>query len=311
MTWIVVALLAYLFLATANLFDKFLVDNVLTSSKSYAFIVCVFGGAAIFVAPWFLQWPGVYWLILNLVAGAVFASALWLLYEALRRGEASQTLVFIGGITPVFSICFSLLFFKEHFDISEWLGIIMLLAGIFMIASLPEKRRVMSRFINKLQLKQELKNSSLVFALFSGFAYAVYFALSKYTYSAQPFISAFIWNRLGAALFVLLFLVRASDRQQIITAFKKPKHNKHKFLVFFNQVIGSSGFILQNYAIFLGSVVLVNALQGVQYAFLLVISSLLAVFNPKLLKETFSWKIFFHKLIAIIIIGIGLYFIMI
>jgi len=309
MSWIAVALLAYLLLAVANLFDKFLVDNVLTSSKAYAFIACVLGGLVILGAPWFLEWPGVYWLTINLVAGGIFAVALWLLYEALRRGEAAQTLVFVGGLTPVFSIFFSVLFFKERFSSLEWIGIITLLLGIFIVALLPKKRNYLSRVIAKLKITQEIKTASLFFALFSALAYAIYFILTKYAYSAQPFASTFIWNRLGAAFFVLLFLIRKSDRQQIFMAFKKPKKSKHKYLVVSNQILGSLGFVLQNYAIFLGSVALVNAFQGVQYAFLLLVSSFLAILSPKLLKESFSWKIFLQKLAAVVIIGFGLYFI--
>ncbi len=311
MTWIFFALLAYLFLAIANLFDKFLVDNVLTSSKAYVFIACLLGGVVILGAPWFLEWPGVYWLVVNLLTGAIFAVALWLLYEALRRGEVSQTIVFIGGLTPVFSIILSILFFKERYLPLEWIGIITLLIGIFIIALLPVKRHVLSRVIAKLKFTQEVKRSSLLFALFSALAYAIYFVATKYAYSAQPFASTFIWDRLGAALFVLIFLIKKKDRKKIMSAFQKPNHNKHKLLVVFNQILGSVGFILQNYAIFLGSVALVNAFQGVQYAFLLLVSSFLAVLSPKLLKETFSWKIFLQKLAAILIIGFGLYFIMI
>ncbi|MEI6529301.1 MAG: EamA family transporter [Candidatus Falkowbacteria bacterium] len=311
MSWILVAFIAYLFLAIANLFDKFLVDNVVSSSKAYAFIACLMGGVVILVAPWYLEWPGVYWLIIDLISGGLFATALWLLYEALRRGEASQTLVFVGGLTPVFSISFSILFFKEHFSTSEWLGISALLIGIFIVALLPQQRHFLSRLMNKLKLSQNIKSGSLIFALFSALAYASYFILTKYAYSEQTFISAFIWTRLGAALFVLSFLIRQKDRNKIFKAFQKPGHNKHKFLVVVNQLLGSAGFILQNYAVFLGSVALVNAFQGVQYAFLLIVSTVLAILSPKLLKETFSWKIFLQKLLAVCVIGLGLYFIMV
>jgi len=311
MSWILVALLAYLFLAVANLFDKFLVDNVLTSSKAYAFIACLMGGIVVLGAPWFLEWPGIYWLLVDLLSGGVFAVALWLLYEALRRGEASRTIVFVGGLTPVFSVAFSILFFKEQYSPLEWIGIITIILGIFLVALLPKDRHFLSRIIAKLKFTQEIKTGYLVFAVFSALAYAIYFIATKYAYSAQPFASTFIWNRLGATLFVLLFLIRKSDRKKILSAFRRPKHNKHKLLVVFNQVLGSAGFILQNYAIFLGSVALVNAFQGVQYAFLLVASSFLAILSPKLLKETFSWKIFLQKLAAVLVIGFGLYFIMV
>ncbi len=310
MSWLLIAILAYLFLAIANLIDKFLVDNVITSSKAYTFIVCLMGGIVIIGAPWFLQWPGVFLFSLNILAGFIFAIALWLLYEALRRGEAARILVIIGGTTPIFSAIFSL-FFKEQFSSSQWIGIATLLIGIFIIAFLPQPRSFCARVLRKFKIIQENRTGGLTIAIFSALAYAVFFWLSKYTYIEQTFASAFIWNRLGAAVFVLLFLIRVKDRKRIMAIFRKPKKNKHKFLVVFNQGLGASGFILQNYAIFLGPIVLVNALQGVQYAFLLILSAILAFMAPKLLKETFSWRIILHKSVAVIFIALGLYFIMI
>lgn len=311
MSWVLAALSAYFFLAVANLFDKFLVDNVLPSSKAYAFIVCLFGGFLFLAAPWFLEWPGFYWFLINILAGFVFAIALWTLYESLRRGEASRTLVFIGGLTPIFSVIFSIIFFKEQFSISEWLGISTLLVGIAIVALLPQQRSFLARLIKKVRLVQEVKTGYLIFAVFSALAYSSYFIITKYAYSSQPFTSAFIWTRLGAAMFVLLFLVRRRDREDVLQIFKKKRKNKKGFLVAINQVIGSAGFILQNYAISLGSVALVNALQGVQYAFLLVLSTGLALLSPKLLKETFSWRILLQKTTAVLVIAIGLYFILI
>lgn len=311
MSWILVALLAYFLLAISNLLDKFLVDNVLPSSKSYAFIACIAGSFLLLGAPWFLNWPGYFWFAFNILTGCAFAIALWSLYEALRRGDASQTVVLVGGLTPIFSIIFSILFFKEHYSSMEWIGIITLLVGIFIIALLPKKRHVFSRLMAKLKITQNTQSSSLIFALISAFAYAVYFIATKYAYSAQPFASVFIWNRLGAALFVLTFLINKQDRKQIFKVFTKSDPNKNKWLVMVSQVLGSAGFVLQSYAIFLGSVALVNALQGAQYAILLILSSILAMLSPKLLKETFSWRIFLHKLVAVIIIAFGLYFLMI
>jgi len=309
MSWIVVAISAYLLLAVANLLDKFLVDNVLKNSKAYAFIACIMGIVVFAVAPWFLVWPGLALFVFNLLVGCIFAIALWLLYEALRRGEASRILVFVGGVTPVFSIIFSLLFFKEHFTNNQWLGIGALLLGVFIIAFLPQSRSYLTRVFNKLKLTQEAKKGGLWVALFCALAYSLYFIGTKYAYGEQPFLSAFIWNRLGAALFVLLFLIKKTDRQAITRNFKKSSPNKNKYLVVFNQVIGSVGFVLQSYAVFLGSVALVNALQGVQYALLLIISAGLALLAPKLLKETFSWRIILQKLLAVLVIALGLYFI--
>ena len=307
MSWILVAVTAYLILAVANLLDKFLVDNVLMSSKAYAFVACLLSTVLFLAGPWFLNCPGLAWFGFNLLVGAVFALALWFLYEALRRGEASRILVIIGGSTPIFSLILSLWLFKERLASGEWLGVLCLLVGTFIIALLPQTRSFLTRVMHKLRLRQEIKNGGLVFAVFSALAFSLYFIGTKYAYGSQSFASAFIWTKLGAALFVLLFLVRRKDRQEIKASLGKKHPAKNKFLVVFNQLLGSAGFILQNYAVALGSVVLVNALQGVQYAFLLIISAGLALLAPKLLKETFSWRIVLQKLAAVMIIGLGLY----
>lgn len=308
MSWISIAISAYLILAVANLLDKFLVDNILTSSKAYAFVACLMGAIVVVVSPWFLVWPGIGLWLFDLLSGAIFAVALWFLYEALRRGEAARVLVFIGGVTPVFSLIFSILFFREHFSLNQWLGIASLLVGVFVIAFLPSSRSFLTRIMRKLKINQAAKTGGLIIALFSALAYSLYFISTKYAYSGQPFASVFIWTRLGSVLFVFLFLVRKKDRQEVIGALRRPK-KKLKALVVFNQILGAGGFVLQNYAVFLGSVALVNALQGVQYAFLLIISAVLALLSPKLLKETFSWRIVLQKTMAVAIIGWGLYLI--
>ena len=309
MAWVLVAIVAYLFLAVANLLDKFLVDNVLKNSQAYAFIACILGLAVFLAAPWFLQWPGWPLFLFNILNGLIFAVALWLLYEALRRGEAARILVFIGGATPIFSLIFVTWLFKEQFSVNQWWGISLLVIGILLVATLPAARSHLTRLLNKFQFFPEPKTGGWLIALLSALSYSVYFISTKYAYASQPFGSAFIWTRLGSALFVLLFLISPVNRQAIIGAFHKSRPNKHKFLIIGNQILGAGGFMLQNYAIFLGSVVLVNALQGTQYAFLLIISAILAALNPRLLKETFSWRIIIQKTAAVVVIAGGLYFI--
>lgn len=309
MTWFFVALSAYLILAVANLLDKFLVSSVLKNSQAYAFVACILGSLVFLIAPWFLSWPGWSLFLFNILNGVVFALALWSLYEALRRGEAARTLVFIGGLTPVFSLLFSILFFKEHFSFNELFGLAMILVGIVVIIILPTAHSYLARILHKFKIGSDFKKGGLWIALLSALFYSLYFIGTKRAYDFQPFLSAFIWTRLGASLFVLFFLLSSNTRQAIWKTFHPSNPGRHKFLVIFNQFFGATGFILQNYAIFLGSVVLVNALQGAQYAFLLIISTILAILRPKLLKENFSWRVLIQKTIAVLFIIAGIYFI--
>jgi len=309
MNWIFIALSAYLFLAITNLLDKFLVDRVLKNSKAYAFVVCIMGLVVLIIAPWFMKWPGLFWFAFNLFSGFLFAIALWTLYEALKRGEAAKTLVYIGGLTPVFSILLSIILFNEVYTRNQWVGMSFLLIGVFIIALLPESRSFSSRLLHKLGLRNIHIRYALRIATISALFYAFYFIASKYAYNNQPFVNAFLWNRLGAGLFVLIFLIRKKDRLAIYSVFHKSVPKKNKRLVVFNQLLGSSGFILQNYAISLGPVAIVNAMQGFQYAFLLVLSIVFAFFLPHVFKEKSSRKIVFQKICAILVIGIGLAFI--
>lgn len=308
MSWTVVAITAYVFLAFANLIDKFLVDNVITSSKAYTFVVCLMGGLIFLVSPWFLHWPGLSMFFLNILAGIIFAIALWLLYKALREGEASRILVLIGGSTPIFVVLFSVLSNKS-FTIHQWIGISLLSVGVLSIAFLPKYYNFYTHLLKKIGINIVNRNNGFKIALLSALFYALFFLLSKYTYNTQEFLSAFIWNRLGTVLFVLLFLIRKKDRKNIQNLLKRPPKKKHQVLIVFNQGLGASGFMLQNYAIFLGPVALVNSLQGIQYALLLILSGVLSFIYPSVIKERFSTKIFIQKLIAIILIAIGLYFI--
>lgn len=309
MLWLPVALAAYFILAIVNLLDKFLVDNVIKNSRAYAFAACFLGAFILVLSPWFLVWSGWSIFFYNIFNGFIFAVAIWSLYESLRRGEASRILVFVGGMTPIFSLTLSLLFFKESFSVNEWIGMTFMLLGVLLIAFLPVSRSYLARVFAKLGFRQDFKVGGMWIALFSSLAYALYFISTKNAYDLQPFMSAFIWTRLGAALAVGLFLLRASDRRAIWQLFSRSTPGANKTLIVFNQAFGAAGFILQNYAIFLGSVVIVNSLQGVQYAFLLIISTILAILAPKLLKESFSWRIMTQKSIAVIAIIIGLYFI--
>ena len=102
-------------------------------------------------------------------------------------------------------------------------------------------------------------------------------------------------------------LIPKTTRQKIFNAPKETSKG-NIFLYYGARVSGGLAGLLQNYAISLGSVTLVNAMQGTQYAFLLVMAILLSRYYPRVLKEQISFAIFLQKIAAIILISGGLYF---
>lgn len=309
MNWFLIAILSYFLLAIVNLTDKFLIDNVLRSSKTYAFLVCLLGGLVFFIAPWFLYYPGPMLLFANLLTGFLFAAALFFLYEALRRGEAAKTIILIGGMIPIFSTIISWAFFKEIFVLQQLFGLLLLLLGIFLVAFLPGKHSFWEKIWLSLRSEQ-YKRRSFRLTILAALFYALFFSATKYVYLEQEFWSAFIWVRLGALLAVMIFLFDKKSRQEIIANLKgdsnKKRKNKNIFLFLFNQGLGSLSFILQNYAIFLGPVAIITALQGFQYAIMMFFSFFLGFFFKEY-KEKFSWKALIQKILALSCISFGLY----
>ena len=310
MNWLLVAIVAYFLMAIVNVADKFIVEKVIPGPRTYAFLVGVTGAIVLLGAPWFLVWPGSALFLLNIFSGALFAGGILFLYSALRGSEASRIFTLVGGMVPVFVIVFSLLFFKEKFSFFQWLAIYYLILGTLMIASISSRHSIWQEIKKIIGIKFSKKWQSLILSLISAFFFAAFWTSSKYAYNTQEFASAFIWIRLGTFLAVLVFLFRKNWRQEIKKDLKQSKKNKKSPLIFFGtQGLGAIGSILQNYAVALGSVALVTSLQGLQYAFILIFLFIISLFKPNIIKEDNSGKIILQKVLAIILIAIGLYFI--
>lgn len=307
MSWLLLAIGAYLILAIVNLADKFLLDKFLPSAKAYTFLVGAMGIVVVVIAPWFLEWPGWSLFLGNILVGALFPGALLLLYKALRDGEASRIITLIGGLVPVFTIVLSLLFLHESFVGRQWMAIFYLILGTIIIAWFPEGHQLWHKVVKWFDPKKHHWTALLV-AAGAALVFAAFFVGSKYLYDSQSFFSSFIWIRIGTFAATLLLLIPNKWRREIKKGFKHLKGDG-KAIFFSNQALAAIGFLMQNYAIALGSVVLVNALQGVQYAFLMVLGGLVTVFYPKIVKEKISTFIILQKIVAITLISFGLYFI--
>lgn len=309
MSWLLIAFIAYLILAIVNLADKFIVEKVIPGPKTYTFLVGVTGALVIVAAPWFLAWPGWALFLFNLLVGSFFAGGLFFLYSALKGGEASRIFTLVGGMVPIFTILFSLAVFKESFSSNQWLAILFLVLGTIITSSTSVHHNIWFNIRKFLGLLDASQWPSILTAIFSALFFALFWVGSKQVYNTQDFVSGFIWVRLGTFLTVLFLLIRRSSREEILTEIKAGNKKKNnKFIYFSTQGLGALGSILQNYAVALGSVALVTSLQGLQYVLLLVFSMAMTFFYPKIIKEDYSRKKLIKKIIAIIFVALGLYF---
>lgn len=299
MTWLIVTILAYFFFAIVALFDRYLLVGPLPHPKVYAFYVGVLGMMiSLILIPFGFEILSKNSMIFALFAGMARIFAIWVLFLAIFKSEVSRVIPAVGGFLPIFTFLLFLIFLPtpKLLNPSQILAFLSLLAGSVLISSKEFNLKFLS-FVN------------LKFPLLAAVLFAFEFFLMKQVYLSEPFIPGFIWMRFGGAIPLLFFLISTNTRKLIFE--QKPIVEKRVFLPFIvGQGLGALAFLLQNLAVFLakpGQVPLINALEGTKYVFLLLFVFILFKKFPQLLKEEMGGKILFQKIIAIILIILGLF----
>lgn len=297
MSWLLVTISFYLILAVVFLVDKYLLTGSIPNPHVYTFYIGFLSISVLIFVPFVRFYiPTFSQIILALLAGAIFIYALFWFYKSLQLFEASRVIPAITGLVPLFTfgLVYISSFGKEILSFPEIIAFILLIFGSFLITA--EK----GKFIN---------SKSFKISVICAFLLSLSFVLLKYVYIGQPFWSGFIWTRIGSFLMALCFFIFTKEVREEV--FQKKVSFKKKTMGIFiaNQAAGGGASILQNWAIALAPlsyVAIINALQGVQYAFLLIFTTLLSLKFPQILKEEISKGILFQKISAILLIGAGL-----
>lgn len=290
MSWIVVAIAAYFLGAWVSILDKFILEKTVFRPALYAGAVGLLGSYAFLLIPFgfdaavFQNLSLVAW---GLVSGASFVIGLFFFYTAIRLDEVSRAAPIVGAGASIFALILSGWLLSEQLDNVQLFAFFILLAGGALIS---------------LRLGDlKLFSGKLILAAVTGaFFFAFSFVSLKLVFAGTNFLTGYILGRFGEVLAGLAFL------PFIFPALKLAKQRLAAGLFLFNKALAAGAFFLQNYAIFLGSVSLVQAMSGLQYAFILLFASLLSWKFPVLLREKLAWKSIAVKTGAIILIGGGL-----
>jgi len=297
MSWILFAIISYFLNAVTAIIDKFLLNKSVPSPKAYAFYVGLLSIFAVVFLPFGVVWPGLLSVIKDLIPGIIFFWLVFFFVTAVKKNEVSRVVTMIGGFAPIFTLGLSFFIFHERLRNLHFAAFGLLVLGGVLISL---KRSGAG------EIKKKLTSIGVGISLAAAFFFALYYVSAKFIFSnGQPFISAFFWSRMGSFVAALFILLIPSWRIQILGA-RKTAGARGGVLFLTNKVVAAGAFILLNYSIKLGDVALVNAIQGVQYAFLFIIVVFLAKKYPKILEEKMSRWVMFQKLSAIIIIGSGL-----
>jgi len=287
------AITAYLLFALNGIADKFLLTKAIKHPVTYAFYSGASSVLILVLAPFFLKSISATTFYIALIAGALFTYGLYFFFTATRSISVSRILPIEGGLVPVFTLILSFTILGERLSGTQMLAFIFLVAGAILISFKYDKQHGWHM--------QAIRNATI-----AAFFFALSFVLTKYVYTETTFLSGLIWTRMGLVLGALSFLLISQYRKYIFSAPERVTH-RNKLIFYGARVSGGLGGFLQNYAISLGSVTIVNALQGTQFIFLLILTSFISIYHPKILEEKITKKIIFQKLIAIILISYGLF----
>lgn len=294
MSWLLVIILAYLSFSLASLGDK-LVLNRAKNPKLYAFYVGFLSLLVLSAVPFVgIRFPDVASFLWIFLSSGSFIFGLYVLYNAVEKFEVSRVVPIVGALQPIFILFLSFMLLEfGMITASNMLAFaVLLLAGIII------------SFEKKLKVTKKL----LELSLFASLLIALSFVFIKLVFLHQSFFHGIIWIGIFNFLFALVFLFDAGVRSEIFVK-KSAFDKKTLLLVIITQSAGGLAGLLQNFAIFLAPVsnlAILNALRGIQYMFLFVITLFFSFFYPKILKEEISRKIIIQKSVVIIMIVFGL-----
>ena len=294
MLWILVITLAYLCFALSSLGDRIILSGH-SRPNSYTFFVGILSAAVILLIPFIgISVPqGILWLWI-ILAALFNILGIYTMFSALNVFDVSKIIPTIGALQPIFVVIFSFLILGEDaMGSRQILAFVILLLGSVLI-SIEKNYRVTRR--------------SLKLSFFAALFFSLEMIFAKIVYLNLAFWDGFIWMKIFGLVFVMSFLFNKTFRRDIFKVDQK-LDKKNSIIFFLGQGFGGLANILQGWAISLVPLAylgIMNAMKGLQYVFLFIFVLIISAAFPKLLNEKTSKTIIIQRIIAIILIVIGL-----
>ncbi|MEK7139669.1 MAG: EamA family transporter [Patescibacteria group bacterium] len=291
MSWLLIVVVAYALNAVAIAIDKALLKQIVPHPGAYTFFIALLGALGVVLWPFEFALPTASQAALAVVIAITFVAALYLMFRALKRGDASRIAPFIGGLSPLFVFMLAAVALGERLAGSQLVAVAVMLAGTLLISWHRHTKKA---------LRGVFRTAAAAAACF-----AVSYVLTKVLYEQAAFIPAFVWIRIAVAVVAVGLLWSPATRQAVKQMFTQSS-GESQTAFGIGQAAGALSMILISWAISLASVSMINALQGLQYIFLFGIVLALKGRYPKLLDEDLSPAVYVQKIISILLIGGGL-----
>ena len=296
MIWILITIIAHFLNATVSILDKHIVSNTTLKPVAYTFYSGVFQVLFLILIPSIgFNLPQSNLLLIGIGTGVLFILTLLIFYKALKISEASRVIPVIGATVPVFTVFLSYIILAEFLTSFQIIAFIFFVIGGFLL-SIKHTRGAFSLF------------PGFKLAILAGFLFALYYTLIKFLYIDLEFFDGFILLQIGGFIGSLFLLISKNNREKI---FSTPNTIKKSTAYLFipNKILAAAASIMIFYAISIegSKISIINSLQAFQYVFVLFFAIILSKKIPNLFHEQLNKKIIRRKVMAIAVIGIGLF----
>lgn|SRR3989338_2374931 len=290
MAWIFFSLLAAFIWAVANIVDKHVLSKYKVQPVVFVFIISAIGFIIGLLFLLFNQIEFSMLLLIGLINGMIYPSANMLYFKAIKLEEVSRVVPWFA-ISPLLVVVGATIFLNEILTASQYLGVAILIIGLFLIA-------VKKGFRVK-------PNKWMLYILFSSLLNAFGFLLEKYLLNSLSLFHLFAVIEIGAFMGFLPYLFFYWP-----TIKKTFNQNRGAVkIIALNEAMGIMATFSMLVAIAIGLVSLVSVLGSMQYLFLLILALVVSIAYPKILKEELQGGVIALKAIAIVLIITGIYLI--
>jgi drug/metabolite transporter (DMT)-like permease len=278
MTWILLATLGQFINAVVAFLDKYIVtdEKALPRPFVYAFYSCLLTGGWILVftlgfVPGFqaiglphvtnIEMPSIQVVSMAFLTGYTFFMALVSMYTALQKAEAINVMPVIGAVSAITAFGLNYLFLGVVLTPHFTAGIIVLSLGTLLVAqSLP-------------------RIETIIHVVHSGLFFALHYITMKGLFIETSFDDGFFWSRLGFVLFALSLLLVPTYYKKIREQTGQTSRSAGLLVIAAKVLAGIAAFMLLK-ATDWGDVAVVQALDGLKFVFILLITILFGALLP-------------------------------
>ena len=307
--WISFIIVAQFINAIVALVDKYIVRKPgLPNPVVYAFYVNILSSLALvvlfagdFVAPFLpdydsfdiprfsqLTIPSLKLAVVSFISGFVVLEALIFLFKAFRQADASDVVPIVSAITAIFTYIIGFFVFGTVFSQNFLIAFVLLVLGTALISHFRLNARIIK------------------LAVGAGLLFATHSILIKFIFNNAEFSDGFLWTRLAGVIAALSLLSFRSVRSRVFGQSKGGGKKSGMWIIGNKTLAGIAGILILA-AINLGDIALINALNGMQFVFLIAFTTILGRKTPKEIGEDVNHVELIQKFVAVILIVIGFF----